>query len=239
MTEISRVLIGWAVLIQVAEDLCLRKTLELERPWVLVRNDLPCPRAFDRLYAPAGLTILLALRLVAAVALIVAPHPVDAFVLIFGTWAWAIRWRGTFNGGSDAMTLIVLISVAIALVNPGYQFVAHAYVAAHLIMSFFVAGLAKVRRGEWRSGRAPRVFVTDAGLGLRVPRMFWLVMSWVTVAFEVTFPLAVLNPTWAILFTATGLAFHVANAYVFGLNRFLWVWAAAYPSLVYVAGLRS
>jgi hypothetical protein len=29
-------------------------------------------------------------------------------------------------------------------------------------------------------------------------------------------------------------AFHLANACLFGLNRFLWVWLAAYPSLIWL-----
>jgi len=30
---------------------------------------------------------------------------------------------------------------------------------------------------------------------------------------------------------AIGAAFHLANAFAFGLNRFLWAWLAAYPAL--------
>jgi hypothetical protein len=32
---------------------------------------------------------------------------------------------------------------------------------------------------------------------------------------------------------AVALAFHIANVYVFGLNRFVWAWAATYPALYF------
>jgi hypothetical protein len=33
---------------------------------------------------------------------------------------------------------------------------------------------------------------------------------------------------------ALAAAFHLANACLFGLNRFFWVWLAAYPSLIWL-----
>jgi hypothetical protein len=30
--------------------------------------------------------------------------------------------------------------------------------------------------------------------------------------------------------------FHLANAVLFGLNRFLWVWIASYPSILWLHG---
>jgi hypothetical protein len=30
--------------------------------------------------------------------------------------------------------------------------------------------------------------------------------------------------------------FHIANACLFGLNRFVWFWVAAYPSILWLQG---
>jgi hypothetical protein len=48
------------------------------------------------------------------------------------------------------------------------------------------------------------------------------------IAFECAFPLALID---ARLLSLLGIAFHVVNARVLGLNRFLWAWLAAYPAL--------
>jgi hypothetical protein len=40
----------------------------------------------------------------------------------------------------------------------------------------------------------------------------------------------------ALLIVALGVAglFHLANACLFGLNRFLWFWIASYPSILWL-----
>ena len=40
----------------------------------------------------------------------------------------------------------------------------------------------------------------------------------------------------ALVILALGLAaaFHVANALLFGLNRFVWFWLSAYPSIIWL-----
>jgi hypothetical protein len=39
-----------------------------------------------------------------------------------------------------------------------------------------------------------------------------------------------------VLWAALGIAvlFHLANACLFGLNRFVWVWIAAYPAILWL-----
>lgn len=65
------------------------------------------------------------------------------------------------------------------------------------------------------------------------PRLLWAA-SWAVILFELVFPLALLNQ--ALLITALCVAgmFHLANARLFGLNRFLWFWVAAYPSILWL-----
>jgi hypothetical protein len=58
--------------------------------------------------------------------------------------------------------------------------------------------------------------------------------SWMVMLFEVLFPLSFLNSTTLMLALAVAISFHVANACLFGLNRFVWFWIAAYPSLIWL-----
>jgi hypothetical protein len=61
--------------------------------------------------------------------------------------------------------------------------------------------------------------------------------SWLVIVFECAFPLVLwVRPQGAALLLACGLAFHLCNALVLGLNRFLWAWLAGYPALLFWSG---
>jgi uncharacterized protein YhhL (DUF1145 family) len=66
----------------------------------------------------------------------------------------------------------------------------------------------------------------------RWPRLL-RAMAWGVILLELAFPLALLDAR--LLWAALSLAalFHLANALLFGLNRFLWTWLAAYPALLW------
>ena len=232
-------MIGIATLIFALEDFSLRDVLGPSDPraWAAQRREIDprlVRRVLDVLYSQRGLTLTLAARAAASLGLIASLHAGDAVVLIAGQWLWSVRWRGTFNGGSDAMTLIVLIGTLIGSIDPSWQRAGMIYVAVHLVTAFVVAGLAKLRNPEWRTGRAPRIFASDAGLA-KISTGVARCAGWLVIGFECSFPAAVLHPTAAGLYTAAGMSFHLINAYVFGLNRFLLAWAAAYPALIALA----
>ena len=54
------------------------------------------------------------------------------------------------------------------------------------------------------------------------------------ILFEIAFPLVLILP-WEgkLLLLSIGLLFHITNAVVLGLNRFIWAWSATYPALLY------
>ena len=60
--------------------------------------------------------------------------------------------------------------------------------------------------------------------------------GWLVLGFECGFPVALASPTGCVVWLAFGAGFHVVNAIVFGLDRFLWAWLAAYPALVWLVG---
>ena len=155
------------------------------------------------------------------------------------------RFQGPYNGGSDKMGVLILTCLTLSHLAPSvfWQDMAFAYLAAQLTLSYFISGQVKLVNPDWRSGRAlADVFAFSAypvaenlrALAAR-PVLMWR-LSWCVIAFEVLFPLALLSP--GTLWIALGIAatFHLANACLFGLNRFFWIWLAAYPSLLWFQG---
>lgn len=200
----------------------------------------------EHLALPHGARPLFAARLLLAVALVAGLGPAwipEAALLATSVWLLH-RFDGPFNGGSDRMGLLLLCGLFAHHVLPGrWSVIPIGYVAVQLVLSYFLAGVVKIANPEWRNGRAlADVFAFSAyptSESLRAwaarPRTL-AAMAWVVMAFELAFPLALANAhvLWAAL--AVALAFHLGNAWAFGLNRFVPVWLAAYPTLLWLQG---
>ena len=152
------------------------------------------------------------------------------------------RFNGPYNGGSDRMRLLVLCCLLASHVapTPAWQRVALGYLAVQLVLSYTMAGWVKLANPDWRSGQAlSDIFafsVYPVSEGLRAwssRRRALLVVSWLLIAFEVLFPLALGDATTLRAALGAALLFHVGNACVFGLNRFVWIWVAGYPCLLW------
>ena len=152
------------------------------------------------------------------------------------------RYQGAYNGGSDRMGLLILFCLCLARLAPSEQLqeIAFGYLAIQLVLSYVVSGWVKLLNAEWRRGQALRnVFSYSAypvsedirGWADR-PRLL-LAMSWSVILFELLFPLALLAPAMLAVGLVVAATFHLANAFLFGLNRFFWTWLAAYPSLIW------
>lgn len=215
--------------------------------WSLLRAEqraLPWPlRPLFALLSPApNFTVLLALRLLAALMLGVGQVLWVAPVLLLSQVAIGLRFRGTFNGGSDTMSVVVLLGLSIAAVAPTSPLALKAgllYIAVQTTLSYFVAGIGKLKNAEWRTGTAPASFFSSERYGAplwlrrslsagRCP----LFLGWCVLVFECGAPLAWSSPRLCAAFVAAGLAFHLGTWLLFGLNRFVWIWTAAYPALL-------
>lgn len=156
------------------------------------------------------------------------------------------RYNGPYNGGSDRMGLLILFCVTIAewLPNPKWQVYIFGYLAIQLVLSYFISGWVKIVNADWRSGRAlADVFLFSAypvSERLRTfhknPKLMFA-MSWCVIGFELVFPLTILHQPALIVGLVIAATFHFANACIFGLNRFFWVWLAAYPSIIWLQTL--
>ena len=153
------------------------------------------------------------------------------------------RFQGPYNGGSDRMGLLALwcLTLSRLLPTPQGQELAFGYLGAQLVLSYFIAGGVKILNPDWRSGRALRdVFqfstypvAEDLRRWADRPRVL-AVMSWAVILFELAFPLTLLSRETLIAGLVVAATFHLANACLFGLNRFFWTWLSVYPAILWL-----
>lgn len=188
--------------------------------------------------------MLFILRAALSVLLMLGMAPAwTASALLALALAILARFDGPYNGGSDRMTLLVLTCLCLAHLLPGAHAreVAFGYLAVQLVLSYALSGAIKIINPDWRSGRALRdvfAFSTypvseDLRRLAHWPHLLF-VMSWCVMLFELLFPVALLTQATLIAGLAIAAVFHLANACLFGLNRFFWAWLAAYPSILWL-----
>lgn len=153
------------------------------------------------------------------------------------------HYDGPYNGGSDRMSLLILLclTLAHAAPDPYWRQVAFGYLGAQLVLSYVLSGAVKIINADWRSGAALRDVFLFSAYPLSEGRRRWadapktlFIMSWAVILFEIFFPLALATKATLILALIIAALFHLANAYLFGLNRFFWAWLAAYPSILWL-----
>jgi hypothetical protein len=187
---------------------------------------------------------LFALRLFLALALLSGVQSAWSIALLsLHSLAVLHRFQGPYNGGSDRMGLLILYSICFAHWLPAglLSEVAFGYLAVQVLLSYFISGRVKIVNADWRSGQAlADVFAFSAypvseGLrSLAAQKQALFVASWAVMLFEVLFPLALMDQSLLIGALGVAAVFHLANACLFGLNRFLWFWIAAYPSILWL-----
>lgn len=247
-------LIAMAVIFQTIELLKIKETFADDGvwSWPVLRKEFEIFSIFNQKMLDFFLSYrnfigLLLLRLVLGICLLFYSHFLILFILLFSTIMISLRWRGTFNGGSDYMTVLVLASLTINSLSGHHYKVSLAvlwYLSIQLCSSYFIAGLIKIRSANWRSGFALRGFVDSTiyyqnGLVSLIydnPALSML-MSWLLFVFELGFVLSISNPTLCAIMIVCAVGFHMGNFYIFGLNRFIFAWLSCYPALYFCSGL--
>lgn len=119
------------------------------------------------------------------------------------------------------------------------------FIGAQACLSYFTSGVAKVLSPQWREGTVVFAIFNTRTYGYAPAARLLHDRPTVTraatygaVAMECAFPL-VLFVGWPVclVFIAWGVAFHVMNALVMGLNSFIWSFAATYPAVIYLSVL--
>ncbi len=155
------------------------------------------------------------------------------------------RFQGPYNGGCDRMGLLALWCLTASRLIPTAQGqeLAFGYLGVQLMLSYFIAGGVKIVNPDWRTGRALRdVFqfstypvAEDLRRWADRPRVM-RAMSWAVILFELAFPLSLLSRQTLIAGLVVAATFHLANACLFGLNRFFWTWLSVYPAILWLQG---
>lgn len=153
------------------------------------------------------------------------------------------RFQGPYNGGSDRMSHLIVFCLCLVHFVPTAQWQEYVfgYLALQLVLSYFIAGWVKIMNPEWRTGRALEdVFrfsaypVSESLRGLAdQPRLLYA-GAWAVMVFELLFPFSLITQTTLVIGLGIAATFHLANAFLFGLNRFFWIWLAAYPSIFWL-----
>jgi len=237
-------LTGLAIFVGTLELLALRRhcsddgiwrwrTLQPELPWLAP------------LLAYRPFVAVLFLQAATAMALMAGAGRGTALVLWITSLLVCLRFRGTFNGGSDAMQMVLLSALVLAQWDPSRPVLVQAallYIAVQLTLSYVLGGIAKWRQAEWRRGTALAAFVESPQYGvppmlqrlLRRPRISMAASAGILL-FECAMPVAWFSTATALVVVGMAFGFHLANVALFGLNRFLLLWTAAYPALLYAA----
>ena len=172
---------------------------------------------------------------------IAPPYPLIGLAAL--SLATLRRFQGPYNGGSDRMGLLALWCVMLAHLLPSEKAreLAFGYLGAQLVLSYFIAGWVKIVNPEWRSGAALRqvfafsVYPVSESVRAWAKRPALLqCMSWAVMLLELMFPLAFFSKPALIVGLSLTALFHLANACLFGLNRFFWTWIAAYPAIIWL-----
>lgn len=192
---------------------------------------------------PARDRPLFTMRVAAAAGLVSGVAPLVWLLLLLLTGLVVVRrCLGPYNGGSDRLALLLLTSLTVVRLVPSLAVaeVAAGYASVQVTLSYAVAGWVKLANPAWRRGEALRdVFafsaypVSEALRAWAARPALLVALSWVVILFEIAFPLALAHPALLLPVLAVAALFHAGNAMLFGLNRFLWTWLAAYPLLVW------
>jgi len=184
-------------------------------------------------------------RIISAWSAFYQPNVFNLSILLILSILSLLPFDGNFNGGSDTMTFQALVPLWAASLFDFSQVAVHValvFIGVQSLLSFFIAGLVKCRHLEWWNGKALGKILVLEKYGMRFSRWKFIqnpkvlfFTSATILLFEVLSPLALLKPQWTIYFCVFGVIFNILNAAIFGLNRFVWAWAATYPSLYFCA----
>jgi len=148
--------------------------------------------------------------------------------------------------GADEMSVVIVVPLAaVALLGQSSRAleIAFLFIACQLSLSYLAAGIAKACGRYWRDGSALlRIAQTFSygeprlARGLQRFPLIGRAATRAVVVWELLVPAAILvgGPA-VVLVLSVGAFFHVANAWVMGLNRFLLWFLAAYPAALFVA----
>lgn len=213
-------------------DLALRLT-EILLAIALIQQSL------EHFFATKDEKLLFIIRFVLSGFLLSGLFSKWVLILLFINALFIIRrFRGPYNGGSDKMTILILTCLCLIKLLPSFQIYIFAFLAIQVVLSYFMPGVFKLVNPAWWDGSVLKdIFEFSSFPRTEDLRSFSqnsrliVVATWLMLIFELAFPFALISKTTLFMAVAFAMIFHLLNHYLFGFNRFFWIWLAAYPSL--------
>lgn len=234
-------LFSFAILLQSIEMLIIAGKKEFLSIWSFenLKIELPFRSFFKVLFSKNGFKILLLIQFVFLAASLLDQNRMYFLAVAAIQLLICLRFRGLFNGGSDMMVFVIATGLII-----GGKF-GVIYIGIHTIYSYFKAGIVKIIQPSWRSSIAigqllgTSLFSQSRNFGvyLQQKRFLSYLLCYTVLIFELSFPLALISVKATYVYFFLAMAFHFINFVFFGLNRFFWIWMAAWPSIFYCAEL--
>lgn len=152
------------------------------------------------------------------------------------------------HDGADQMLLIIFIGLSLISLSDTHLTRATLlwFLSFQVCLAYSVSGFAKLSAKGWRDGSyliaicGTSIYgnVSMAKLLRSRPRLA-RVVAVSLILWECSFPLTLFAPIQAsYAFIATGLVFHLVNAYFMGLNTFVYAFVATYPALLFCVQTR-
>lgn len=147
------------------------------------------------------------------------------------------------HDGSDQMSHLILVTLFLSQLSTrtDVRSLGLAFIALQAILSYVVAGVAKLVSASWRNGSAVTKIMKSRAYGHPIiaalfgnSRILRLTAAWGVILFECGFLLTpVLPRRGLLLLLAGGAGFHLFIALVMNLNTFFWSFLATYPCLLW------
>ncbi len=112
-----------------------------------------------------GLSWLFGARFILLGLCLVEPFSGWIALLFLSQVAVMLWWRGPFNGGSDYMTLQVLLSLSLCSIFRSHPMVIRGvlfFTGIQVLFSYVVAGWVKIKSEDWRNGQALEAFLQQS-----------------------------------------------------------------------------
>lgn len=223
--------------------LCLKKDFFSIWSFENLKEDLK----FKFLFSNTSFRVTILLQLMTAIfALFYSDSFLFGFLFITHLLI-CMRFRGTFNGGSDMMTFVLLTGVFISLAGTTekIQKLGLIYITIHTVYSYFKAGLAKVIRSEWRRGEALPIFLNRSvfpeirkfSQWINKSHLLKMIFAWGVILFELIALTLPFFTDYTQVYFITAVIFHAIVFVSFGFNRFFWIWLCAWPCILYCLNL--
>ncbi len=178
------------------------------------------------------------------------------FLLIFIQLLISNRFGGSFNGASDSMIVLILISILffesdevanlfdVTIKSNLNQKLSFIYLTFNVCNSYFSAGLVKVKEKNWLKGLALRIFLKESIIESKLKNKILDLLKIDIISkcacifiilWEISIIFVIFMPNYLIIYLTFGLIFHFSNYLLFGLNRFFLLWIITYPILLYTS----